>query len=149
MHPLRPIADSTPLPEFKGRAVKLGIRHKLLKILVVQFVEQFLGILRVEPENLVGSGTSEGLTDLAPIGAVLHLNSHPTFRAKGCLADAARGIHTDINESAGDGHICPFGSSPFDDGRIPTFSFEKVSERLCRSLAKSAVREAEVTLSSP
>ena len=117
MHPLRPIAGRIPLPEFEGRAVKLGIRHKLLKILVVQFIEQLLGILRVEPEDLVGSGAGEGLTDLAPIGAVLHLNSHPTFRMKGRLADTARGIHSDIDESAGDGHICPFSSITFGDGR--------------------------------
>ena len=37
----------------------------------------------------------------------------------------------------------------FDDGRVPTFPFEIVRERLCRRLAKGAVGEAEVTLPSP
>ena len=52
------------LAELEDLAVEFGVRHELLEILVVQFVEQLLGILRIEPENLVGSGTGEGLTDL-------------------------------------------------------------------------------------
>ena len=127
----------------------LSVGHELLEILVVQFVEQLLGILRVEPEDLVGSGTGEGLTNLTAVSVILHLDDHPAFGVKSGLSDAACGIHADIDKCTGDGHVCPGCSVALGDGRVPAFPFEIVSEGLCRGLAEGAVGKAEVTLPAP
>ena len=137
------------LPELEELAVEYGVRHELLEILVVQLIEQLLGIRWVEPEDLIGPGTGEGLTDLTAVSMIVHLDDHPTFGVKGGLSDTTLGIHADIDKFAGDGHVCPGCSVALGDGCVPAFPFEIVSEGLCRGLAERAVGKAEVTLPAP
>ncbi len=103
----------------------------------------------VEPEDLVGPGTGEGLTDLTAVSVILHLDDHPAFGVEGGLSDTALGINADIDKFTGDGYVCTDCSVAFGDGRVPTFPLEKVSEGLCRGVAEGAAGEAEVTLPAP
>jgi len=135
------------LPKLENLAVEFRVTHELLEILVIQFVEQLLGILRVEPEDLVTSNTGEGLTNLTTVSMILNLHNHPAFGIQCGLSDAALGIHTDIDKLTGNAYIC--SDCFIDDGCVPPFPFEIVGEGLCRGLAEGAVGQAEVTLPAP
>ena len=84
------------LPERENLAIRSDVRHELLEILVIQFVEQLLDILWVEPEDLVDPGTGEGLTDSTAVSVTLHMDDQLTFGVKGSLSDTTLGIHADI-----------------------------------------------------
>ena len=65
-------------PERENRVIESGVRHKLLNILAVQFVEQLLSILWGTPEHPIVPGTGEGLTDWTILSVILHVNQQPT-----------------------------------------------------------------------
>ena len=111
-----------PSSELEDFAVEFGVCHELLETLVVQSVEQLLGILRIEPEDLAGPGllvsASHGLG--LPSAWVLYLDKHPVFGAYGWSRPMPLvGIHTDIDQCAGDGHVCPGCSVALGDGCVP------------------------------
>jgi len=64
--------------ERENHVIESGVRHKLLNILAVQFVEPLLSILWGTPEHPIVPGTGEGLTDWTILSAILHVNQQPT-----------------------------------------------------------------------
>lgn len=142
-------AGTIRLLELKDLAIEFGVGDELFKILAVEFVEQLLRILRIEPEDLVGSCTSQRLKDLTPVSVILDLDNHPILGVEGRLPHTALRLYADIDQFAGHRHVGSCGSSVFGNRRIPAFRIEIVGKGLCRGIAESAAREAEVTLPSP